>query len=143
MSRGYAGYWLLTGAALGFGFIGILSIGLPFIALGLGMIVFGAVRRWGRGLWALLVGFGGLPALILLWDVFSAPWACMTNSGYSSGVSTSTSSQTSMSYYTCVDTPVGPLTTYHVLAMGFGVIALAGLAWPLLRRLWARSRGAA
>ncbi len=30
-------------------------------------------------------------------------------------------------YYTCVDTFVGPLTTYHVLVAFFGVIALFGL----------------
>lgn len=76
-----------------------------------------------------MVGFGGVPALILLWDVTSAPWACQPNGG-------GTSSLPNVNYYTCVDTVVGRLTTYHVLAFGFGAIALLGLAWPLLRRLW-------
>jgi hypothetical protein len=47
-------------------------------------------------------------------------------------------------YYTCVDTVFGPLTTYHVMAFGFGVIALLGLVWPVLHQVWARlHRGAA
>ena len=36
------------------------------------------------------------------------------------------------------DTFLGPLTPYHVMAFGFGVIALVGLVWPLLHQLWIR-----
>ncbi|GAC1452331.1 MAG: hypothetical protein PVSMB4_12690 [Ktedonobacterales bacterium] len=43
-------------------------------------------------------------------------------------------SQPDVNYYSCVDTFAGPLTSYHVMALGFGIIALLGLAWPLLRR---------
>lgn len=43
-------------------------------------------------------------------------------------------------YYNCVQTPVGILTTYHVLAFWFGVIALLVLAWPLLALLVRRVR---
>jgi hypothetical protein len=68
-------YWLLTGALIGFGAIAILSIGFPFLLLGLILVVF------------------------------------------------------------------GPLTTYHVYAFGFGVIALIGLAWPLLHQLVIRPHG--
>lgn len=121
-------YWLLTGALIGFGVIAILSIGLPFIVLGLILLGVGFIRLGGAGLWAALVGFGGVPALILLWDVTSMPWACEPQSGVST--------QTGVNYFTCVDTFLGPLTTYYVMAFGFGIIALLGLAWPLLRRLW-------
>jgi hypothetical protein len=129
---GQTRYWLLTGALMGFGVIASLSIGFPFLVLGLilvivGLIV-GALRRRITGFWAVLVGFGGLPALILLWDVTSAPWACLPAGG---GFS-----QPNVNYYTCVDTAVGPLTTYHIIAFGFSVIALLGLAWPLVHHLW-------
>jgi hypothetical protein len=77
-----------------------------------------------------LVGFGGLLALILLWDVTSAPWACQPHNGELP--------LPNVNYYTCVDTIAGTLTTYHVLAFGFGLIALAGLAWPLLYHIWRR-----
>jgi hypothetical protein len=123
-------YWLLTGALLGFGLIAILSIGAPVLLVGVILLIFGAIRLGGRGLWAAAVGFGCIPALILLYDVTSAPWACL-----SAGQSTS---QPDVSYYTCVDTPVGPLTTYHILAVGFGAIALIGLGWPLLQQVFRR-----
>jgi hypothetical protein len=69
-------YWLLAGALMGFGVIGILSIGFPFLLVGLGLTIFLLIRRWLSGAWALLVGFGGLPALILAFDVLTAPPPC-------------------------------------------------------------------
>src|SRR5258707_12811164 len=101
-------YWLLTGALIGFGVIAILSIGFPFLLLGLILVVFGAIQLGGAGLWAALVGFGGLPALILVWDLTSAPWACASPTGESS--------LPNINYFSCVDTFLGPLTTYHVMA---------------------------
>ncbi len=125
-------YWLFTGAVIGFGVISILSIGILFLVLGFGLLVFGLIRGWFGGLWAALVGFGGLPALILVWDVTSAPWACISN--------VAVLSIPHVNYYTCVDTFFGRVTTYHVLAIGFGIIALLGLAWPLLSRRGRRPR---
>lgn len=124
MSIRWALYWLVTGATLGFGFIGILSIGLPFLVVGLLLAIFGGIRSKGTGLWAGLVGFGGLAALILLWDVTQAPWACQNPGG--------PTPPPNVNIYSCVDTYFGQLTTYHVLALGFGVVALLGLLWPLL-----------
>jgi hypothetical protein len=123
-------YWLLTGVLLGFGLIGILSSGAPFLLVGVVLLIFGAIRLGGGGLWAAAVGFGSIPALILLYYVTSAPWACL-----SAGQATS---EPDVSYYTCFDTPVGPLTTYHILAVGFGIIALIGLGWPLLQQVFRR-----
>ena len=121
-------YWLLTGALLGVGFIAILSIGSLFLLLGVLLVVFGALRVGPRGIWAALVGFGAAPAGILIWDVVSAPWACQGGEGLPN-----------VNYFSCIDTPFGLLTTYHILALFFGVIALFGLAWPLAQRLWTRS----
>lgn len=92
MSIGWTLYWLLTGALIGFGVIAILSVGIPFLLLGLILVVFGAVRHKGAGLWAALVGVGGLPVLILVWDVISAPWACATSDALPN-----------VHYSTCVD----------------------------------------
>lgn len=113
-------YWLLAGALAGCGVIALLSIGLPFIVVALVMVIVGAARVGGRGLWALLVGFGAAPALLLLRDVTAAPWGCDT------GGQTTTQAP-GVSYYSCVQTPLGVLTTYHVLAAGFGAMALVGL----------------
>ncbi len=129
-------YWLLTGALIGFGVVSLPSIGMFVLLLGLILVGFGAFRVGGAGLWAALVGFGALPAAILVWDVTSAPWACMIPGGGGSALP-------NVNYFTCVDTPFGTLTTYHVMALVFGVIALVGLIWPLLHRLLGRTRGAA
>ncbi|HET9109718.1 MAG TPA: hypothetical protein VFN78_02720 [Ktedonobacterales bacterium] len=125
-------YWLLVGALLGLGVISILSIGLLVLPVGLILLAFGAIRFGGGRLWAALVGFGAAPALLLLWDVTSQPWAC--NPG-GPGLSGSTT-QTGVNYFTCVNTFVGPLTTYHVMAAIFGAIALVGLLWGLAALLW-------
>jgi hypothetical protein len=129
-------YWLVTGALLGFGLLGILTIGVPILLVGVALVIFGAIRLGGSGLWAAVVGFGSIPALVLLYDITSAPWACLPAGGR---VTTPSSQPYAVgSYYTCVDTPVGPLTIYHVLAIGFGIIALVGIAWPLLRQIFRR-----
>lgn len=130
-------YWLLVGALLGFGLIAILSIGVFFLAAGLILLIFGAIRFGGKRLWAGIVGFGLAPALLLLWDVTSQPWACNPGGPGQGG----TSAQAGINYYTCVNTFAGPLTTYHVMAAIFGAIALVGLLFPLLALLWRQMRG--
>jgi hypothetical protein len=124
-------YWLLTGALLGFGLIAILSGGAPILLLGLVLLIYGAIRLGSSGLWAAAVAFGSIPALILLHDITSAPWACLL-----AGQEVTT--EPNVSYYTCFDTPVGQLSTYQILAIGFGVIALVGIAWPLLQPILRR-----
>jgi hypothetical protein len=109
--------------------IAILSIGSLFLLLGVILLVVGALRVGPRGIWAAIVGFGALPAGILIWDVTSMPWACQGGEGLPN-----------VNYFSCVDTPVGPLTTYHVMAFFCGVIALIGLVWPFAQWLWTRSR---
>jgi hypothetical protein len=123
--------WLLAGALIGFG---ALVFGVPVLIVGLLLVIVGALLLGNAGLWAALVGFGGLPAGILIWDVTSAPWACSPSGG---------TTVPNLNYYTCVDTIFGRLTTYHVWAFGFGLIALVGLAWPLLHRAVTRTNRAA
>lgn len=129
-------YWLFVGALLGFGFIAILSIGSIFVLAGLGLLIFGAIRFGGSGLWAALFGFGAAPAALLIWDVTAKPWACDLGGPGQSGVS----AQPGVNYYTCVDTFVGPLTTYHVMAAGFGALALLGLLIGMVLLLRQRRR---
>ncbi|MDE3229405.1 MAG: hypothetical protein KGO05_05960 [Chloroflexota bacterium] len=134
-------YWLLVGALFGFGFIAILSIGIIFIVAGLALLIFGAIRLGGKGLWAGVVGFGLAPAAVLIWDVTSKPWACIPASGtITSPVIPpgAPATYTSPTYYTCVNTFAGPLTTYHVLAAIFLAITLVGLLIGL--GVWLRSR---
>jgi len=122
------GYWLLTGALISVGMIAILSIGSLFLLLGVILLVVGALRVGQRGIWAAIVGFGALPAGILIWDVTSMPWACEGGDALPN-----------VNYFVCVETPFGLLTTYHVMAFFFGVIALIGLVLALAQQLRARS----
>jgi hypothetical protein len=39
-------YWVLTGAIIGFGFLGIMTIGLPSLLIGSIMAVFGLIVLW-------------------------------------------------------------------------------------------------
>lgn len=112
-------YWLLTGAVFGVGIIAILSIGIVLLLLGSGLIVLGAVKMGARGLWAAIVGFGAAPALILQYNVATAPPLC-SSGNYSGAV--------------CG----GPTDAYQTLAIGFAAIAvvgiLVGLGLALIRR---------
>ena len=138
-------YWLVVGALFGLGVVSILSIGVILLALGIVLLIVGAVRLGGRGLWAGVVGFGLAPTLLLLWDLTSWPWACITNQPIHSPVipagSPAGTTYRSPNYFECVQTPVGTYTSYHVLAVIFGGIALAGLLVGLAVYLWGRPRG--
>ena len=112
--------WAFVGALLGVGVIAILSIGGLLLLAG---VLLGAATIWltrGRGLWAALTGFGLLPALILFFDILSAPPPCPTVPV----VVTSGS-------FTCGD---GVPPAYPYLALAFLAIAVAGALLPLARR---------
>jgi hypothetical protein len=72
--RGQAGalYWVAAGAVMGFGLIGLMTIGFPFVVVGLIMAVVGVWRPGIGGAWGFLVGFGGLPALVFLAHIIGA-----------------------------------------------------------------------
>ncbi len=77
-----AAYWVLVGAlvvpALYFTLLYPGPAYLLMIPIALGVI--GALLAGLRDLWALLIGFGGLPALVLTWnlltDALRINWSC-------------------------------------------------------------------
>jgi hypothetical protein len=64
-------YWTATGALAGFGLIGQMTIGAPFLLAGVVLALVGLPLLWTRGTWAFFVGFGGLPALVFLLHIFN------------------------------------------------------------------------
>jgi hypothetical protein len=120
-------YWLLAGALIGFGVIGILSIGFPFLLVGCGLLMYGVIRFRFRGFWAFLVGFGTLPAIILIVDILTAPAPC---TGQPLMLPPHVSS------ISCGSIP----PSYSTLAIFFACTALLGGGWPLLRILLRRLR---
>ena len=56
-------YWA-AGALAGFGLIRLMTIGGPFLLAGAVLALAGLILLRTKGIWALFVGFGGLPALV-------------------------------------------------------------------------------
>jgi hypothetical protein len=65
-------YWVLTGALISFGFLGLMTIGIPFLLIGSIMAVFGLLVMWIKGVWAITVGLGGAPVYFVLTNVLEA-----------------------------------------------------------------------
>lgn len=96
-------YWFVVGGLIGFGVIGVLGIGAPFLLLGVILLVIGAWRLGVRDLWAALVGGGLVPFLILLYDLQNEDIQ-----------------------------PVTTAQAYHTMALVFGAIAALGVLWGLI-----------
>jgi hypothetical protein len=64
-------YWAAAGTLAGFGLIGAMTIGGPFLLAGAVLALVGLPLLRTRGIWALFVGFGGLPALVFLLHIFN------------------------------------------------------------------------
>lgn len=126
-------YWLLAGVLTSFGVLALLSIGFPFLLVGLGLMIYSIIRFRFRGFWAFLVGFGTLPVLILAVQFVGAP------------LPTCTVTSTGLSYIYSSGTTRGGCYPpgYYTMAIFFGCIALLGGLWPFLsvflRRLRTRS----
>ncbi len=129
-------YWATTGALVGFGLIGLMSIGFPVVVAGLVMAVAGVWRPGIGGAWGFLIGFGGLPALVLLLNIVEgARTALNPYCAWQGGPGTP------------IPPGAGPVEcafipgSYYVMFAIFSAVALLGVALGLLLR--ARSRTAA
>lgn len=69
-------YWLLTGTLFGVGVAGMLSIGILLLPAGLLLLIVGLVVLRGRELWALPIGIGLLPALLISLTILTASPQC-------------------------------------------------------------------
>jgi hypothetical protein len=109
-------YWFVTGALLGTGVAGLPSIGIFLLPLGLILVTFGAIRLGARGLWALPIGFGALPAILVHNTIVFAE--NQPNSG-----------------------PIP--ASFYQLQWGFILIVAAGVVWALVQAVveWRRGAG--
>jgi hypothetical protein len=128
-------YWVATGAVMGFGLIGLMTIGFPFLIAGLAMAGVGVWKPGVGGAWGVLIGFSGLPALVFLSHIAEGARSALNPF-----------CDQSMGPGTPLPPPPGPVEcayipgSYYVMFAVFAAIALAGLALGLLLR--ARSRAA-
>lgn len=51
-------FWVVTGGVIAFGGLALLSIGLPFLVVGLVMAVFGMFSLTFKGVWGITIGLG-------------------------------------------------------------------------------------
>ena len=121
-------YWLVAGAVVGFGLIGLMTIGFPFLIIGMILCVVGV---WKPGIgrsWAFLIGLGGLPALVFVSHMVEGlrtalnPYCDWRGPG------------------TTISPPAGPVEctfvpgSYYVMFVISVAVALSGVALYLLLR---------
>jgi hypothetical protein len=136
--QGRAGalYWVATGAVMGFGLIGLMTIGFPFVVVGLAMAVVGVWKPGIGGAWCILIGFGGLPALVFLSHIVQGVRTALNPYCAQPG-GPSTPIPPAAGPVECAFIP----GSYYVMFAIFTAIALLGVALELLLRT--RSRAAA
>jgi hypothetical protein len=134
--RGGALYWVATGAVMGFGLISLMTIGFPFVVVGLVMALVGVWRPGLSGGWGFLAGFGGFPALVFLSHIVAGlrtvlnPYCDQRSPG------------------TTIPPPSGPVecafipSSYYVMFVIFTALALVGVALGLFLRAHSRPSAA-
>jgi hypothetical protein len=70
-------YWTVTVLLVGFGYVGLFSVGAPFLLTGLAMLIIGRWRDRARVLWPALIGVWSF----VLGYVLVAPLACTSAGG--------------------------------------------------------------
>lgn len=131
-------YWIAAGAMMGFGFIGLMTIGLPFLVVGAVMAVVGMWRPGIGGAWGYLIGFGGLPALFFLSHMLEGvrtalnPY-CAQSRGAGTPGSPATGSIEIPPGVDQVECALIP-ASYYVMFAIFTAIALLGVALGLFLR---------
>lgn len=124
-------YWAVAGGLVGFGLIAIMTIGFLFLLAGEALLVLGLFKVGTRGVWATVVGFGGVPALIFLANIVSVFWGDPSCSGIVWGNSGSGSMTLSPGEVSITCNEVSG--SYVVMLVVFSAIALSGLSWRFFR----------
>jgi hypothetical protein len=113
-------YWGLVGALIGFGVLSLLSIGLPFVLVGMVLAVVGIWKFGVHDAWVALVACGVLDAAIVMHTISSAGPVCPA-----SGMGHTQSA--------CSDLP----STYVQIVVVAWCIAIIGVLVPAVR--WIRT----
>jgi hypothetical protein len=115
-------YWLLAGTLVGVSLAALPSIGILLLPAGVALVLIGALWLRARSVWAFLVGFGTLPALLIVRTILTAPPVCPVG-----GI------RVPFGVHSNCGGPLPQL--WYGMAIGFALIALLGLTWPLAQKL--------
>jgi hypothetical protein len=128
-------YWAAAGTLAGFGLIGAMTIGRPFLLAGAGLALVGHPLLRTKGIWALFVGFGGLPALVFLLHIFNGvrtvlnPYCAEMGKPTKSALVAGAADPGPVSV-SCSFVPA----SYYVMFAVFAAVALLGVASGLFLR---------
>jgi hypothetical protein len=133
------GYWLLAGVLIGFGLLGILSIGIPFLVLGVALVLLAPARATPERFWPPLVGI----ASFFLGYVLVAPYRCIETA---TGTTVGGIESASQARTVCTSVLGLHFTGGAGYAPSLWPAAIAGLltlggGWVLSRSLIVRVRG--
>jgi hypothetical protein len=124
-------FWAVTGTLITFGSFALMTIGMPFLLVGLVTAAFGLYWLGTRGVWAITVGLGGVPAYIVLSDVLEAVGASGPPCTQEEGAVTIAAPSGAGESATSSCSPAVP-DGYIVVLAFFGLIALSGPAVRLV-----------
>jgi len=132
-------YWIISGAFIGVGLIAfdVWFIFVSCLVVGLILSILGLLRWRGSYLWAGVIGLGAAPAFFVAYAIVSSlPFCPPQNGRIELTIPPNVPAGTGVS---CGVVPV----SYYVLLAICVLVALAGGAWPLLRRMRRRSENVA
>jgi hypothetical protein len=124
------GYWIVSLGLIAFGIVSALSIGLPFLLMGLAMLVLSPIRHRPLAFWPPMLGL--IAYNIAFWAI--APFSCSITGTVGGGLSAATC--TSPVGIRWPDDPSGLNVAPVAFAISAGIALLVGIATAALVLYW-------
>ncbi len=129
------GYWIASFALIAFGILGAMTIGLPFLLIGLAMLLLSPIRRRPLAFWPIFLGFVSFNLAGLLIE----PFYCSATTAVGGGSSQTTCSSLTGIPWPADATGAGASSTGFVIALGISVLIgvavfVVSLTWLYIER---------
>ena len=124
------GYWSVSVALIAFGTLGLMTIGLPFLMIGLAMLLLGRIRHRALAYWPIMLGL--IAYNIAFW--LTIPFYCSASStpdGLSSAATCS-----SLTGIPWPDDATGMNVTPAAFGISFGFAVVVGIVTAVLVLSW-------
>jgi hypothetical protein len=129
------GYWIASFALIAFGILGAMTIGLPFLLVGLAMLSLSPIRHRPIAFWPIFLGFVAFNLASLLIE----PSYCSASSVAGGGPSPTTCSSLTGIPWPADATGAGASSTGFVVALGISIfigltVFVVSLTWLYMER---------